>query len=290
MTSLRGLIGRFSLRMSGNLQSEGRVEFSLDGSGRTILSRRQAGGLFHIGKPYRDGGILGAQFVNPTAGFFSGDEMRLLVDVQKGAQATITSPSATRFYAMTEGEAVVTQEIRVGENAWLEYHTNWVIPQNGSAVSQAIRLDVAKSGELFFVDRLAPGRVRHGEQYRYRRYAASFDLRYDGQLCARERMVLEPEAGGWPLRVSDWEVTFFGAVWIVSEKLNEKFSLLAELEKKINADGVLAGITMQGESVAVIRVLAARSLLLKQALDEVRVTAEAMLPLLTKGQRLIQTL
>lgn len=285
---MRGLIVLFYLRMLGSLQSQASLEFSADSDGRTVLSKRRAGGLFHVAKPYWDGRALGVQLVNPTAGLFAGDEMELQVQVGGRAQVELTSPSASRFYAMHDRPAKIRQHFSIGKEACLEYHPNWVVPQQGSSVTQETRIDVANSGELVFFDCLSPGRVRHGEQYRYQRYASSLDLRYGGELRAKERMVLEPDQAGWPLLVPGWDVCFYGAVWLAGAGVEDCFEQLAALERELSGDGVICGVTTQGQGVAVLRLLAARSLLIKKAFIEVRKAAAPFFPILQRDQRIPQ--
>lgn len=275
--------------MLGSLQSQAGLGFSCDRQGRTILRDRRAGGLFHVGKPYWDGRVLAVQIVNPTAGLFAGDQMELKVALEEETQVELTSPSASRFYAMGDRPARIRQEFKVGKGAWLEYYPNWVVPQQGSSVEQVTILDVAEGGEMIFFDCLAPGRVRHGEQYRYQRYVASFELRCAGELRVKERMVLEPNQGGWPLAAPGWEVSFYGAVWLVKEGLERGFESLAEMERELSGEGIQCGITMQGPGVAVVRILAARSLLIKKAFARVREKARAIFPILEREQRISQT-
>ena len=271
--------------MSGSLKSDAFLKFGVDGARGTFLSERQAGGLFHFSKAYRAGGVLGLQMVNPTAGLFANDEMNLSVTLEEGAQVLLSTPSATRFYAMKGHSAHVGQTFHVGPGACLEYHTNWVIPQRGSAVDQKTEIEIEEGGQMFFFDRLAPGRVQHGESYRYRRYETSLELKRAGKLQVVERMVLEPELGGWPLEVPGWKVCFYGAVWLVCDLSEGDFRALVGLERCLNRDGVLCGLTRQGEKVYVIRILAARSLLLKGALEKSRRIISSMFPALADEKR-----
>ena len=93
--------------MTGSLQSEVEIGFRYDEARqRTVLARRQAGGLCHLGKAYWTGDVLGLQIVNPTAGIFSGDTLSVNVEIGAGARVALTSPSATRFHTMPTGRAV----------------------------------------------------------------------------------------------------------------------------------------------------------------------------------------
>jgi len=228
--------------------------------------------------------------VNPTAGLFSGDKMGLSVELDRGARVAMSSPSASRFYDTAGGEAKITQKFKVGPEAWLEYHSNWLIPQQGSSVEQSTVIEVEEGGALMFCDRLAPGRVKSGEQYRYRRYCANFELSYGGQICATERMELEAEQGGWPLVVPGWEVCFYGAVWLVGASISKHCDKFQELSSQVGSESLLCGATALSDHVIVVRLVAARSLLLKKAMSEVRNASKTLFPIINRELRLLQSL
>ncbi|MGJ8697336.1 MAG: urease accessory protein UreD [Verrucomicrobiaceae bacterium] len=275
--------------MLGSLQSSAELDFRLDDLGRTVLAKRRAGGLFHFSKPYRNGDTLSLQIVNPTAGLFDGDSMELDVHVRAGAQVALTSPSANRFYTMDRSSAKVRQHFTIGAGGWLEYHPNFTVPQRGSAVDQEIRIDLASGAEMIFLDQLSPGRLKHGEQYLYRRFTTSFSLSYDGIPRVAERMVLEPHLNGWPLTVPGWDVALFGAVWLVKDDLHSHLDTLSAIESSIQKTDLHCGLTILSDQVAVIRLLAPRSIILRQALRDIRASLNPIFPNHPFNPRLQQT-
>ncbi|MEJ6582127.1 MAG: urease accessory protein UreD [Akkermansiaceae bacterium] len=264
--------------MLGSLQSSAELEFQLDDQARTFLAKRRGGGLFHFSKPYRYGDTLALQVVNPTAGLFDGDRMDFDVHVRAGAQVALTSPSATRFYTMKRKRALVRQRFHIEAGGWLEYQPNVTVPQRDSTVDQEISIDLSSGSEMVFVDQISPGRLKHGEQYLYRRFSSSFSLRHNGVPQAIERMVLEPHLGGWPLVVPGWEVALFGAVWLVKDNLHTHFHTLAEIERDLQKDDLLCGFTALSDQVAVFRLLAPRSTILRQSLKEIRASLNPIFP------------
>ncbi|MGJ8725122.1 MAG: urease accessory protein UreD [Roseibacillus sp.] len=254
--------------MSGHLESEIELVFDQDDQRAvTVLRKRRAGGLCHVGKPYWDGEVLNLQLVNPTAGVFAGDRLQMKVAVEEGAKVALVTPSATRFHAMAGQEATIVQEFSVGKRAWLEYWPEWVMPQGGSEVHQITRLDVARDGVLVFGDMLAPGRVAHGESQAFRKLTTEFELRVGGQLVARERMNLEPEKGAWPLAVEEWENCFYGGLWIVGGEGDflEEMEALSDNEIKV-------GFSRLSPEVVVLRMVTARSVLLRTLFERLRET------------------
>ncbi|MBK1833845.1 urease accessory protein UreD [Roseibacillus ishigakijimensis] len=271
--------------MSGSLHSESRLRFGFDSQrGETVLRERRAGGLCHFGKPYREGGLLALQIVNPTAGIFAGDHWRLAVELEKKARVRLSNPSANRFHTMKGGSATLDQDIAVGAGGWLDFQPQWIIPQRGSAVTQTTRLQVAEGASLVYGEWLAPGRVAHGEEHRFRRLTTRLQLTVGERLVAREQMILEPAQGPWPLTVPDWEHCFYGAFWVVGAHDGEH---LARAVHGLPSEGLRAGYSELQPGVGVVRLLAARSLLLKGASRAVRESLEPFFPLLAGGNRLI---
>lgn len=250
--------------MAGSLQSEVRLEFE-ERAGKTVLARREAGGLCHVGKGYWDGESLRLHLVNPTAGIFSGDELGLKVEVGEGARVSLVTPSATRFHAMKNGRAALRQELFVAQESFLEFLPEWTMPQAGSEVSQRTRIEVAEGGQLIFGEMLAPGRVAHGESHDFKRFENRFELSVAGKLVALERMDLRPEESSWPLAVEGWETCFYGGFWLVGcgGRLVEECLNWQSEELKI-------GYSELEEGVTVVRILAARSLLVRKTMSQLR--------------------
>lgn len=252
--------------MSGSLNSEIELVFEHDSAReRTLLRKRRAGGLCHVGKPYWDGDTLMLQLVNPTAGVFAGDRLRMKVEVGDNARVRLLTPSATRFHAMAGEEALIEQEFLVGEHARLEYWPEWVMPQGGSAVHQWTRLKVARGGVLIFGDMLAPGRVAHGESHAFRELTTDFELRVENQLVARERMHLLPAKRAWPFQVDDWEHCFYGGLWVVGAEAD----FLQEAEGW-SSEEVRVGFSRLSPEVVVLRLVTARSVLLRNFFEKLR--------------------
>lgn len=272
--------------IAGSLQSEAHFRFEHDPDReRTVLRTRRAGGLCHLSKPYWDGHVLGAQIINPTAGWFNGDTLGLDLEVGDSARVAVTSPSANRFYAMDDGRAVIEQRIRLGRGAWLEFRPEWTIPQGGSEAQQHTRVELGPESSLVFFDFLAPGRVAHGESHRYRRFESSFELRREGRLQVRERMVLEPGSDGWPLAVAGWENCFYGALWVAAGDAEAVAAALTPMEKNIDGTGLHVGVSRLDEDLVAMRVLASSSRSARRVLAEARTALAKVIPCLQGGTR-----
>ncbi|MGJ8677249.1 MAG: urease accessory protein UreD [Akkermansiaceae bacterium] len=271
--------------MNGSIQSQVHLQFTYDESrNRTILAKRQAGGLCSISKPYWNDGVLGLQLVNPTAGLFSGDSLGMMVEISDHAQVALTSPSATRYHTMPEGRAHITQEFCLGRNAWLDFWPEIIIPQKDSDVVQTTVIHLEENATMVFFDSLAPGRIAHGENYTFRRLETRLEIHQSGSLIAKERCVLSPSSGRWPLEVPDWESCYYGAIWIAG-KDTEK--VITNLQNGVNLaeNNSHHGASLLSPELGVIRIISPSSLLLKKATLHFREIIQAHLPLLKMSFR-----
>ena len=253
----------------GSLQSAVEIGFRFDAARRrTLLSRRRAGGLCHIGKPYWDGEVLGLQLVNPTAGLFAGDRLSLDVEIGDGANAALTSPSASRYHTMPDGRADLVQNFVVGADAWIDYWPEFVIPQRDSWVRQTTQINLDESAQMVFLDRLVPGRVAHGERFAFRKLESLLQIRVGGELQVRERSVIEPAQGVWPLEVPGWELCYYGAIWIAGTAAAPAVDRLASLTGF--PDGVRCGASLLTPTLGTVRFITSSSLLLGSVARQLR--------------------
>jgi urease accessory protein len=166
-----------------------RVEAARASDGRTVLAQQAFRAPFHLGKPYWDGQVLQVQVVNPTAGILAGDRLELAVRVSGGAALMMTTPAAARAFMMRDGAAAeCRQTFTVAAGGWLEYAPEPLCPHGDSDYSQVTRIEVAETGEAFWVETLAPGRVGRGELWAWRRLRLGLEVGHGGELVLREQL------------------------------------------------------------------------------------------------------
>ena len=273
--------------MTGSLQSKAYLNFRYDAErSQTWLSERKLGGLCHLSKPYWDGNVLVAQMINPTAGFFSGDDFVIQIDVEQGASVALTSPSATRFYDTEDIPVKLTQKFQVRENGYLEVMPDWSIPQAGSEVSQKTELILDKGASCVLLERFMPGRIAHGEAYTYKSFTATTSIQYAGELQVHERMQLKGENGPWPLAVNSWEVCYYSAFWIVLDDVDHIFSHVSHIEKLFSEDKIHCGVSQLSKQVIAIRIITDKSIKMKKSIERVRSHLSDVLPQLKSTDRL----
>jgi len=147
----------------------------------------------HLGKSHLDQGQLVLSIVNPTAGFFDGDQLISHIHVATGAKLVLSTPSSSRVYRTRSGAAAVScQKFRVEENASLEWIPEPFIPHAGARYVQRTEIELHPAASLLFFDWIAPGRVAMGEIFAYQHLRWELDLRVGEKLVARERHDLRP--------------------------------------------------------------------------------------------------
>ena len=268
--------------MTGSIQTDVQLEFSHDTTrNRTILTKRRAGGLCSISKPYwcPQQSVLGLQLVNPTAGLFSGDSLKMHINIAPNAQAAITSPSATRFHTMPDGSASITQVFHIKENAWLDYWPEMIIPQKDSDVTQTTKIYLHDTSSMVFLDSLAPGRIAHGENYIFRKFKTLLEININGTVIAKESCTLSTETGRWPLQVPDWEACYYAAIWIAGSQAEQAVTELQN-DQHITSSVTKSGASLLAPKLGVIRIISPTSILLKNAIDHYRTIIQNQLPLL----------
>lgn len=81
-----------------------------------------------------------------SGGILQGDRLGIEITVAGGAQAHVTTQSATQLYRMERNYA--TQRVRVEPGAYLEFLPDYLIPYRGARFYQEIAVEVADGATL----------------------------------------------------------------------------------------------------------------------------------------------
>jgi len=259
---------------SGSIQSHASLRFRhAPERDQTFLSIRRAGGLFHVSKPYWDQAMLITQLVNPTAGIFEGDRMKLDVHLEQGARVSLVSPSATRIHTMCDKKAKIIQNVHLAEQSFLEFRSDYMIPQKGSSLEQQTHIHCHDAARLFFVERLMPGRVGHGESFDFETFQATLFLHENEKCIVQEKLHLNREHRGFPLLVKDWKSVYMANVWIMGLDAELAVNQMhdASASGLTHSDsGMVMGISPLESNVVVCRLLSNKSSVLKEKIVQLR--------------------
>ncbi|HMP41491.1 MAG TPA: urease accessory protein UreD, partial [Roseiflexaceae bacterium] len=103
-------------------------------------------------------------------GILAGDRYDFQVTLAPKAAAQISGAAATQVYRMPAGDAQQQIHIRMAAGSRLRWLPGPLILGSGARFTQQIRIELADSARLAFLDVLVPGRLAHGELYRFAAY------------------------------------------------------------------------------------------------------------------------
>lgn len=262
------------------LESRLGLGFEVDERGVTRLTRRSAGGLCHVGKPYWNGEVLLTQLINPTAGLFSGDRIEAEVELGPGASVLLSNPSATRLHTMPEGATTMDQVFRLGAGSFLEVQPDLLIPQRRSAGRLRTRVEADADAAFFFLDLLAPGRTAHGESLAWRDVTLGFEVAIDGRPVVREWARLGPSGQRWRLTTPGGKTGYLANAWLRLPQLDDLADHLAAVEHQLHGDGVCCGASLLEPGLGVVRILSDSSVRLRDACRDLRSHFAGVVPAL----------
>lgn len=239
--------------------------------GRTILCEQSFRAPMHISKPYWDGNQLVVNVVNPTAGFFPGDELKIEVEVRPEARAVVTSPSASRIFRGRDdlSAVVMRQRFLIRSGAHVEIFPEMLIPHAGARFAQETALDVEEGAELLCIESMAPGRVAMGEAFAFHSLRWTTRLTLDGRLLAMERYRLGPDDHSLHSLNAHFPVSYHATGYVVSPSLPKGAEFLKAVAT-LNTESVLAGASAVGEGAVTFRILAAEAISLRKAISNLR--------------------
>ncbi|BFU96057.1 MAG: Urease accessory protein UreD 2 [Nitrospira sp.] len=133
--------------------------------------------------------------ITTTGSILQGDRFNIEIDLAPDARAHITTQAATKIHSMDANYAAQTQNIVVGENAYLEYLPDPIIPHAHARFATFTRMSVHPTATLLYSEILLGGRKHHheGELFQYDVLSSTVrGQRLDGTELFTEKFVIEP--------------------------------------------------------------------------------------------------
>ena len=107
------------------------------------------------------------QIVSPSGGILQGDRYRMDISLKDNAVAHLTTQGATRLYKMDSNFATQLVNVTVGENCYLEFIPDQIIPYRNSRFYQKVSLDVHDNASMIYSEIIVPGRTAMIESFEY---------------------------------------------------------------------------------------------------------------------------
>ena len=195
--------------------------------------------------------------MSSSGGILQGDRHRIDISLRKNALAHLTTQGATRIYGMNSDYASQMVNITIGENCYLEYNPDQIIPYKNSRFYQKVNLKIHDNSNLVYSEILTPGRVAMGESFDY-------DICYMRTSCKNqidkvrfiENLKIEPKKQQPQNFGLLGEYQTLGTVFILTQK-----DLVKELETEVNEkiitnETISAGTSiLPDESSILLRIL-----------------------------------
>ena len=208
--------------------------------------------------------------LNPTGGLVGGDRLAIDVHAAAGAHALLTTPSATRVYR-TEGEPTA-QAVRlsIGPQAVIEWVPDHTIPFAGSALRQAIDVDLDETAGLILVDAFSAGRIAVGEAWRFASLESAISVRDGRGWLLQDRFVLRgigTQGPGFDGLGFTESCPYFASIVVFGAFDRERFAAdVARLGG--GADAARLGAAVLPRGGVLVRCLAPAAPVLVDALDD----------------------
>jgi urease accessory protein len=150
----------------------GALALTLDGSsGKTVIKEQYCRVPLHVQRAlYLEESLPSMAYVtliSPSEGILQGDRCRIDVALRNCAQVHMTTQSATKVYYMERNYATQILNITLDEGCYLEYVPDQIIPYSHSRFYQKASLKIHDSSTLVYSEVVVPGRVAHGESFKY---------------------------------------------------------------------------------------------------------------------------
>ena len=237
----------------------------------TYLAHQSFAAPMHISKSYWDGDALLVHLVNPTAGVFGGDSIRVHVKVEAGARVLLSSPSATRFHPSRGRVAHLEQLFEIRAGGSLDIYPEISIPQRGSRSRQKTTIQVDLGGELIYLETLTPGRVASGEIFVFDEYAWATDITVAGRLVLRERAAIRPDDESMAGLRALFPASYHASIVVVSPRADSWDRGFAGDVSSLSTKArvVLAASRLRGHGW-IIRLLASEGVAFQEGIRSVR--------------------
>ena len=170
-------------------RAELELEFALRGARTRLTAQRHCGPLL-VQRPFHPEtvDVCHAYLIHPPAGIVGGDELWLNVRLHEGAQALLTTPSATRFYRSALLTSQLNQTFTVADGASLEWLPQENLLFDGARARIATTVHLNGSARFCAWETLGLGRPACGERFDHGLLDQQIALYRDGRPLFLERL------------------------------------------------------------------------------------------------------
>ena len=163
-------------------------------------------------------------FIITTSGcVLQGDRQTIEIDLADNTMAHVTTQSATKIHSMNANYAAQTQDIVLGENSYLEFLPDAMIPHAHARFSLQTRITIAPSATLIYGEILMAGRKYHkdGELFQFDLFSSTVRAQNPGgDELFTEKYIIEPHQHDVRANSVMGQFDVFGNVIVLTPKAN----------------------------------------------------------------------
>jgi urease accessory protein len=203
--------------------------------------------------------------MSSAGGILQRDRHRVDITLKENSAVHVTTQGATRIYGMEHGNATQMINITLGENAYLEFLSDQIIPYRNSRYYQRLGCTIHDSAVMVYSEIITPGRMAMNEAFEYDVcYVKSVVKNQDDRLRFVDVLGMMPkdQYGMVMMKVLGVLDRFdiMGNVYVFAKKdqivsIMEKIGRMGGGEDKIKKDVMFGTSMMAYEQGIMIRVL-----------------------------------
>ncbi|WP_054635965.1 urease accessory protein UreD [Thalassobacillus sp. C254] len=188
--------------------------------------------------------------VETSGGMVAGDENDFGFRLGENTHVRMIPQSATKVYPEKEGLWSTQRfHVEVGENAFLEYAPESVIPFQDARFLSETRVHMNDSAHLVWGDILAPGRKDKDESFQYKAVDTLFEITKDEELLCFDRFSYSPSENERQLGLGGFDTfVYYATIWAVSPSLHR--NSLAEFQSLLGTAAKTRGAVTEVEEGA----------------------------------------
>ena len=229
--------------------------------------------------------------VSTGGGFLEGESYYSETLLDDYCRAILTTQTPSYIYKCENGqETTQLNEITVGEDGFLEYYIDEVIPYENSVFKQDTKIHLKKGAGLILTDGITSGWSKDEKLFSYKRVKLRTRVYREDRLCFNDYLVFEP--GKMPINELGFMEGYknFNSLLVIDDDYNKNWIdlIYSELENEYrgtdsNEETSIFGISEIEEGGFILRIMGdslyENSKLLYRAIDFYREQLKELKPL-----------
>ena len=226
---------------------------------KTVMSEMAFKGTLRVQRPfYPEGNICHIYLLHPPGGMVSGDRIEINVNVESGAHALITTPSAGKIYQSDSADGAQCQDLNLTvDQGVLEWLPQENILFDGAHARLRTRITLGQDAQIVFWDMVGLGRQAGDLPFRTGKLQQSLQLWRNDVPLLLESFELDPELELLSSQAGLMGFTQFGTMLLTCAQNHEQdiVETLRDLDIETDSAELLLAVSSK-PGVVLVRVMA----------------------------------